>query len=142
MFENCTVKGKKMLNPIIDWSTAEVWEFLNHYNCKSNPLYECGYTRIGCIGCPMSTIKNRLSDFERYPKYKDMYIRAFDRMIINAKKKGKPTTWETGEEVFTWWLQLDDYNYKRNKYSQGEIQMSLEDYEDDYDLWDTDYETV
>ena len=36
------------VNPIIDWSDADVWQFLNHYGCKSNPLYACGEKRVGC----------------------------------------------------------------------------------------------
>jgi len=28
LVENCVTKGKHILNPIIDWSTEDVWEFL------------------------------------------------------------------------------------------------------------------
>ena len=27
LFENCTVKGKRVINPIIDWEDADVWNF-------------------------------------------------------------------------------------------------------------------
>jgi len=54
LFESCAKQGKRILNPIIDWSTADVWELLNFYGCKSNPLYERGYSRVGCIGCPLA----------------------------------------------------------------------------------------
>lgn len=54
MVEQCYRTRKTMINPIIDWSDNDVWEFLKYYNCKSNPLYECGFKRIGCIGCPMA----------------------------------------------------------------------------------------
>ena len=52
MVEHCYRTRKTMVNPIVDWTDEDVWEFLNHYGCKSNPLYECGFKRIGCIGCP------------------------------------------------------------------------------------------
>ena len=104
LFETCTLQGKRILNPIIDWSDAEVWEFLRLHGCRSNPLYECGYKRIGCIGCPLAGEKKQLQDFERYPKYKTAYIHAFERMIVARHNSGKPyTKWRTGEEVFHWW---------------------------------------
>lgn len=41
-----------------------------------------------------------------FPKYKDMYIRAFERMLKVRAEKGLETkkSWTTGEEVFEWWL--------------------------------------
>lgn len=69
-----------MVNPIVDWSDDDVWEFLRYYGCKLNPLYECGFNRIGCIGCPFAG-KHRYVEFERYPKYKQNYINTFDRML-------------------------------------------------------------
>ena len=92
------------LNPIIDWSDSEVWEFLNFYGCKSNPLYQCGYKRIGCVGCPMSTKQTEV--LNRYPKYKANYIRSFDRMLIERKEKGVDCkSWKTGLDVYDWWVQ-------------------------------------
>jgi len=48
MVEHCYRTRKTMVNPIVDWTDEDVWEFLTHYGCKSNPLYECGFKRIGC----------------------------------------------------------------------------------------------
>jgi len=101
---HCINKRSPILNPIIDWDDSDVWDFLAHYGCKSNPLYQCGFKRIGCIGCPMAGIKHMLFEFERYPKYKELYIRAFDRMIKHHMESGKKyTKWTDGESVFDWW---------------------------------------
>ena len=113
MMEPCKTKGKLTLNPIVEWTDDEVWEFLNYHGCKSNPLYQCGYHRIGCVGCPMSSIKNRLKAFTDYPKYKNLYIRTFDKMLNHRIKNGNPAiTWQSGEEVFDWWTseKVDDYD--------------------------------
>lgn len=108
MIEFCQMRGKRLLNPIIDWSNDDVWEFLNYYGCESNPLYQCGYSRIGCIGCPFAGSKRQQEEFIRYPKYKENYIRAFQRMITAAKQEGfQFKTWETGQDVFDWWLNDD-----------------------------------
>ena len=68
--EMCYTNRKTMLNPIIDWEDGNVWEFLNYYGIESNPLYQCGFNRIGCIGCPIAS-KHRYVEFERYPKYRE-----------------------------------------------------------------------
>jgi phosphoadenosine phosphosulfate reductase len=105
LFESCELKGKRVLNPIIDWSDSEVWEFLSHYGCNSNPLYQCGFKRIGCIGCPMARKKVQRMEFERWPKYYEAYLRAFGRMLEERIAKGKPAvTWKTAQDVMDWWL--------------------------------------
>ncbi len=105
MVEMCYRTRSTTVNPIVDWSDRDVWDFLHHYGCNSNPLYACGFFRIGCIGCPMAE-KGRFVEFARYPKYYQNYIRAFDRMLIARHKKGLKTNlgWESGEDVMRWWL--------------------------------------
>lgn len=51
--EHCYRTTSVMVNPIVDWTDDDVWEFLHHYGYSANPLYQCGKKRIGCIGCPM-----------------------------------------------------------------------------------------
>lgn len=97
----CMSQRKRVLNPIVDWSDAEVWEFLHSQGCNSNLLYQCGFTRVGCIGCPLASLSNRLNEFERYEGYKRMYLKAFEKMLEN---KTQVTTWKTAEDVFHWWL--------------------------------------
>ncbi|MCD7777171.1 MAG: phosphoadenosine phosphosulfate reductase family protein [Clostridiales bacterium] len=108
LVEHCFRTQKVSLNPIIDWTDNDVWEFLNHYGCKSNPLYSCGYKRIGCIGCPMASTKNREFEFNMYPKYKENYIKAFDRMLAARKKAGLKLydNQTDGQGVFDWWMSM------------------------------------
>ena len=97
----CQTHAQRILNPIIDWTTAEVWEFIKEYNIPYCKLYDEGFTRLGCVGCPMG---ERTKGFERYPKIKAAYIRAFERMIKERKRSGLPTEWKTGEDVFEWYM--------------------------------------
>lgn len=106
--EFCYRTQKMLLNPIVDWTDDEVWEFLNDIAKVSHCcLYDEGYTRIGCIGCPMAGTAGQKAQFERYPKFRTLYIRAFDRMIEQRNAEGLPTTWQNGEEVMRWWLKED-----------------------------------
>jgi phosphoadenosine phosphosulfate reductase len=102
--ESCMRKSSFLLNPIIDWTNDDVWEFIKSRNIPYNPLYETGYKRIGCIGCPMNT-KSRM-ELERHPKYKAAYFRAATKYIEHLKEAGLPdrNIRETPEKYFDWWL--------------------------------------
>lgn len=106
--EHCYRTTSTMVNPIVDWTHDDVWDFLHHYGCKSNPLYVCGFKRIGCIGCPMAG-KTRKTQFSLYPKYKRNYIKAFERMLLRREERGLeiPPMWYDGKAVFKWWMEED-----------------------------------
>lgn len=101
MAQFCPAKGRHVLNPIIDWEDADVWEFIHTYNVPYCGLYDQGCKRLGCIGCPMAA--SQAAELERYPKYKRAYLRAFGRMIEERGKAGLATEWETAEDVMEWW---------------------------------------
>lgn len=105
MVEQCYRTRTTTINPIVDWTDKDVWDFLHHYGCESNPLYQCGFSRIGCVGCPMAG-KHRKTEFELYPKYKENYIKAFDRMLKRREELGRDNRgWTCGEDVFSWWME-------------------------------------
>lgn len=95
------------LHPIIDWSEAEVWEYLNDVaKVPHCVLYDKGWHRIGCIGCPMGRANGMERQFEQYPTYRRAYTNAFAKMIEERKRKGlaeKPN-WDTPENVMHWWI--------------------------------------
>ena len=125
MTRNCMQRSIRILNPIIDWTTEDVWEFIKTYNVPYCKLYDEGYARLGCIGCPMATKEMIHRGFERYPKYKEAYMRAFARMVKRQNEKiksGKAKQTKgvtingtyfpdkniynmTPEEIMEWWLQ-------------------------------------
>ena len=104
LFESCTLKGKRVCNPIIDWTNRDVWDFLRSERLKVNPLYERGFFRVGCIGCPMAG-KQRWREFRLYPAYKQAYLRAFTRMLDAIQTRGGSTTWKGAQDVFDWWME-------------------------------------
>lgn len=104
MFETCFAKEKRVVNPIIDWTDGEVWQFIQKNNLAYCKLYDEGFNRLGCIGCPMQGAKGMERDFIKWPKYRGSYIRAFEKMIAARKEAGLETDWNTGEEVMSWWI--------------------------------------
>lgn len=107
LFESCRLQGKRTVNPIIDWTDSDVWDFLYDAKVPINPLYGCGWDRVGCIGCPMAGTAGREKEFSMFPTYQAAYIRAFDKMIELRRLRRLETDWETGEEVFHWWMEDD-----------------------------------
>ena len=105
MFKFCHQHHKRILNPIVDWTDAEVWEFIKEYEVPYCELYDQGYKRLGCIGCPMST--NAKRELDDYPKYKAMYLSAFQKMLDDRRRDGLETEWQTPEEVMRWWFKED-----------------------------------
>lgn len=104
LIEDCQLKGTRVINAIIDWKEADVLEYCAEEKICMNPLYACGWKRVGCIGCPMAG-KHRNVQFARYPKIKAAYIRAFDRMLAELQKRGLPSYWQTGDDVMHWWME-------------------------------------
>lgn len=110
--EMCYRTRKTLVNPIIDWDESEVWEFLNDVvKVPHCCLYDEGFKRLGCIGCPMQGSEGMKRDFERWPKYKDAYIRAFKKMLENGaafraiadENGGVEPTMENAQKVYEWW---------------------------------------
>lgn len=109
MVEQCYTRHKTCLNPIIDWTDEDVWEFIRSEKIPYCELYDQGLHRLGCIGCPMAGTKGREKEFARYPKFKDAYLRAFGRMLEARKAAGKhdEASWATPIDVFNWWMKYD-----------------------------------
>lgn len=118
--EQCYKRHKTTLNPIIDWSDTDVWTFIRANGIPYCKLYDEGFTRLGCIGCPMAGTRTRERDFTRWPKYKTAYLLAFEKMLEKRRERHEkdPTrpVWKsngqdvqnaTPEDVFNWWMEYD-----------------------------------
>ena len=105
LFETCQLKGKRVVNPIIDWKDNEVLDYAAVEKIPMNPLYCEGFHRVGCVGCPM-TSRIRAMEFARYPKIKAAWIRSFDKMLIMRIERGMEAySWQSGVDVFHWWME-------------------------------------
>lgn len=102
MVETCYKTHQTTVQPIIDWTDDEVWEFIREYEVPYCELYDKGYSRLGCIGCPMSIYQER--EFEEYPRYRKLYLIAFEEMLKSRGDAALLTKWKTAEDVMAWWL--------------------------------------
>ena len=99
--------------PIIDWTENDVWEFLNSNNIPHCKLYDEGYSRIGCVLCPLS-MKMHKQDVERYPKIVNLLRNAFYAYYEKKEQEGFKTRTgkvieylknQSKEECFNNWVQ-------------------------------------
>ena len=90
LFEQCQMRGVRVLNPIIDWSDDDVWDYLHSRSIEGNPLYKEGWTRIGCVGCPLARRRARELAFARYPKLYKAWHDAIAYVIERRREMGNP----------------------------------------------------
>lgn len=97
------VKGKDkiLVSPIIHWTARDVWKFLNVNNIPHCELYDQGWTRIGCICCPMSQYRQKIKEIERWPHIKRNWIKTIQWLIDNGYVSHNLSDAEMG---FRWWI--------------------------------------
>jgi phosphoadenosine phosphosulfate reductase len=96
--------------PIVDWQDEDVWQFINEQHLPYCSLYDEGWKRLGCIGCPMAG-QHRKYEFARWPGFEKAWRTATRRYFERRKGKlnrfGEPYYCErfaTSDEYFDWWL--------------------------------------
>lgn len=98
---SCRVQGSTIVNPIIDWTSSDVWSFIRSEKLDYNPCYDMGFSRVGCIGCPMGG-KARNREFAIWPKMQNGYRMALKRYLDkhpNQTAKGNVESW------WNWWME-------------------------------------
>jgi phosphoadenosine phosphosulfate reductase len=108
LIETCYTHTKQYVNPILNWTKEDIWEFISDNKLPYCSLYDEGFKRIGCVLCPMHSRKFRIYETQRFPKFYNAYLHTFGRLL--ALKPDR--TWKTPQEVMDWWI------YRPEKYSQ------------------------
>jgi phosphoadenosine phosphosulfate reductase len=116
MVETCFRDSRKRyLNPIIEWSDDDVWQYIREQNLPYCSLYDEGFKRIGCIGCPMAGA-GRLKEFARWPRFEAAYRKTFAAAAaarVKARDAGWKSEhpliahWNNGEDMWNWWMNED-----------------------------------
>ena len=90
---------KKRINyhPIYDWLEWEVWEYINDNRLPYCSLYDEGFSRLGCVVCPMRG------------KTKGMYIWK-DRFPIQYKLFEK--------QAYKWWERIGHHRQSVRGYAK------------------------
>ena len=104
--ESNKTKGKFFLNPIVDWSYDDIWDFLNSNRIPHCSIYNLGKTRIGCILCPFKSIDDKLDDIKRYPKFARAYRLTITKLFQKFLDRGRkiPANWKSPDDMWEWWI--------------------------------------
>lgn len=93
---------KRYVHPIIDWTTAEVWQFIRQERVPYCGLYDEGFKRLGCVLCPYSTY--RKIEAQRWQKLTALWERSVKATWRPIKSDGKKNPFPTPEALWQWWL--------------------------------------
>jgi len=98
--------GKLAFNPIINWNEGDVWEFISTHDIPYCSLYDEGFDRLGCIGCPFQSAHVKRRELERWPGFEKAYRIAFRKLYANRMETNPDAVrrWADGDEMFDWWI--------------------------------------
>lgn len=68
-------KGQYSYNPILEWSSAEVWLYVFFRKLVVNEAYRKGNARAGCLFCPHSSDKSDWFRRKNYPDEVGRFVR-------------------------------------------------------------------
>ena len=105
----------KAISPIIAWRDDHVWDYIKSNSIKYCDLYNEGFDRLGCVGCPLSRTFGKKKQFEKWPRFEMLWRRAFNRLWekrVNSKQPGDRVwfgekKFASADEMFLWWLNDD-----------------------------------
>lgn len=102
-----------IIAPIVYWTDKDIWEFIHNEGIPYCSLYDEGFKRLGCIGCPLAGKAGQKREFERWPKYKELWRLGFHKMWEACKgrfsKRDGGEWWfykwhNSADDLFNWWL--------------------------------------
>ena len=79
-------KGQYSFNPILEWTSAEIWLYIYANHVLINETYKKGNSRAGCLFCPMGGGKGDFFQRASYPNEIDFYIGMIKNM--NSRNAG------------------------------------------------------
>lgn len=98
-------KDKIMLSPIINWTYSDVWQFIRSKGLEYCELYNKGYHRIGCMFCPMASVKTKQNDRRRYPGV-ERQIKKSIKILCDTNNYGSQLDCNV-DDIFNWWVSND-----------------------------------
>lgn len=115
-------KDKILVSPIIYWTERDVWELLNANGIPHCELYDEGYTRIGCICCPMSQYRQKIKEIKRWPHVKRNWLKTIQWLIDNGYLN---YNFKDPEMGFNWWISGKNFKqFYADEYQQLKIDFN------------------
>jgi phosphoadenosine phosphosulfate reductase len=91
---------KSYIHPIIDWLEKDIWDYIHENKVPYCSLYDEGFKRLGCIGCPNGGTNGMRRQFARWPRYEKLWRNAFDKAAKTPLSRHID-----GDAMFKWWME-------------------------------------
>ena len=99
-----STEGLWTINPIAEWPDHWIWDYSQEARLEQCGLYQEGFKRLGCIGCPNASACEREEQFSRWPGVAQLWRKAFNDMLRIRTERGMKVLFSSGAEWFEWWL--------------------------------------
>lgn len=76
--------GLLKINPIVDWSAQQVWNYIHEHNVPYNPLHDQNYPSIGCQHCTRAIRSGEDSRAGRWPGFAKTECGLHASVLINS----------------------------------------------------------
>ena len=105
-------KGQYSFNPILEWTSAEVWLYIFQNHLYINDAYKKGNSRAGCLFCPMG---GGASDYFR----RNAYTQEIDKYVEYIKESYSSSDPKKVDSYITnggWCARKNGRDLKENKF--------------------------
>lgn len=92
--------------PILTWNEAEVWEYIEGNGLAYCSLYDEGFSRLGCIMCPLAGRPQMRYEAKRWPKIARLWWIACQR-YFNMAHKPEQERYKSAADMWRWWIGMD-----------------------------------
>lgn len=100
------IRGQYSCHPILEWNSAELFNYIYSENLVINEAYKKGNSRAGCLVCPMAAYKNMYFKEVCYrePTEKAFATTDFNNIILETSSKNLTTEKQINEfmEIGGW----------------------------------------
>lgn len=130
-------KGQYSFNPILEWTSAEIWLYIFSHHLIINSAYKKGNSRAGCIFCPMSSGG---CDFFRRTAYTEA-IDGYVELIKEAYYSSDPKKVESYIVNGGWCARNNGRDFKENKFrcienvTKGILEINVIEPSEDWQEW-------
>lgn len=107
----------------MNWTTEDIWKYIKKYNIPYPEHYNKGFDRLGCVGCPMTTVQQRIKELQIYPRYAHRILKAIEVNIKNGKSLSR--FFDDPYEAFMWWLSAISVESFRKSNTTGLFKTEL-----------------
>ncbi len=107
-----SVPKQTYLYPILNWTAADVWEYIEWRNLPYCSLYDEGFDRLGCVPCPFKSPKMHEISKQRWPGLYRAFENSVHKWFAHKVATGHTMANKTAEEFLHDW-----YHHKARWYA-------------------------